>query len=378
MLNTNLLIVDDKPDNLRLLAIILTKKGYKIRKALNGKTAINTVKMVPPDLILLDINMPEMNGYEVCQILKADQKTKDIPIIFISALDDVLDKVKAFQVGGLDYITKPFQEEEVIARVENQLTIRQQQKQLEQEIQQRQKTEERLQFYLHAVSHDLRNPVIGLSMILKNLLHQTEVTETSPKTPILRSTIELMKNSCDRQLQLINSLVETQQNDLWGISLQCKPLNLYSLTQEIILEWIPILEENQATLINNIPPDLPLIQADSHQLWRVYENLLANALKYNPLGIKIRLNAEIIQDKLSDSPELLRCLVSDNGIGMSIEQAKILFTPYNRGEGSQSNIGLGIGLYLCHQIIQAHGGTIEVITQPQKGSQFRFTLPLSN
>lgn len=378
MLKANLLIVDDKPDNLRLLAAILTKKGYKIRKALNGKTAINTIKMVPPDLILLDINMPEMNGYEVCQILKSDQNTKDIPIIFISALDDVLDKVKAFQVGGLDYVTKPFQEEEVIVRVENQLTIRLQQKQLEQEIQQRQKTEERLRFYLHAVSHDLRNPVIGLSMILKNLLHQTEVTETIPKIPILRSTIELMKDSCDRQLKLINSLVETQQHDLWGISLQCEPLNLYLLTQEIILEWLPIVKENQATLINNIPLDLPLIQADYHQIWRVYENLLANALKYNHLGVEIKLNAEIIQDELSDSPKIMRCLVSDNGIGMSMEQAKTLFTPYNRGEGSQSNIGLGIGLYLCHQIIQAHGGTIEVITQPQNGSQFRFTLPLAD
>jgi two-component system sensor histidine kinase/response regulator len=378
MLKANLLIVDDKPDNLRLLAAILTKKGYKIRKALNGKTAINTIKMVPPDLILLDINMPEMNGYEVCQILKSDQNTKDIPIIFISALDDVLDKVKAFQVGGLDYVTKPFQEEEVIVRVENQLTIRLQQKQLEQEIQQRQKTEERLRFYLHAVSHDLRNPVIGLSMILKNLLHQTEVTETIPKIPILRSTIELMKDSCDHQLKLINSLVETQQHDLWGISLQCEPLNLYLLTQEIILEWLPIVKENQATLINNIPLDLPLIQADYHQIWRVYGNLLANALKYNHLGVEIKLNAEIIQDELSDSPKIMRCLVSDNGIGMSMEQAKTLFTPYNRGEGSQSNIGLGIGLYLCHQIIQAHGGTIEVITQPQNGSQFRFTLPLAD
>ncbi len=126
----NILVVDDTPDNLRLLGAILTDQGYRVRKALNGQTALKTVRTVPPDLILLDINMPGMNGYEVCQELKADEKTKEIPVIFISALDDVLDKVKAFNVGGVDYITKPFQGEEVIARIDNQLTIQQLQKQL--------------------------------------------------------------------------------------------------------------------------------------------------------------------------------------------------------------------------------------------------------
>ncbi len=127
----NILVVDDTPDNLRLLGAILTDQGYRVRKALNGQTALKTVRTVPPDLILLDINMPGMNGYEVCQELKADEQTKEIPVIFISALDDVLDKVKAFKVGGVDYITKPFQGEEVIARIDNQLTIQQLQKQLQ-------------------------------------------------------------------------------------------------------------------------------------------------------------------------------------------------------------------------------------------------------
>ncbi len=143
----NILVVDDTPDNLRLLSAILTDQGYRVRKALNGQTALKTVRTVPPDLILLDINMPEMNGYEVCQELKADHQTQEIPIIFISALDDVLDKVKAFKVGGIDYITKPFQAEEVIARIDNQLTIRQLQKQLQSQndlLRQEQEKSERL------------------------------------------------------------------------------------------------------------------------------------------------------------------------------------------------------------------------------------------
>ncbi|MGA9379667.1 MAG: response regulator, partial [Phormidium sp.] len=149
----DILIVDDTPDNLRLLSNMLMSQGYQVRKAINGQLALKGVQISQPDLILLDINMPEINGYEVCKNLKAGEKTRHIPVIFISALDETLDKVKAFQVGGVDYITKPFQLEEVLARVENQLTIHQLQKQLYQqnaqlqlEIIERQKVEEEIRF----------------------------------------------------------------------------------------------------------------------------------------------------------------------------------------------------------------------------------------
>ncbi len=145
---TTILIVDDTPDNLRLLAKILESQGYLVRKYLNGRMALQGVNRDPPDLILLDINMPEMNGYEVCQQLKASEKTEQIPVIFISALERIEDKVRAFELGGVDYITKPFQEQEVLIRIKNQLLIQQQHKQLieqnkrlEQEIQDRLKAE---------------------------------------------------------------------------------------------------------------------------------------------------------------------------------------------------------------------------------------------
>ncbi len=127
----DILLVDDTPGNLRLLSSLLTEQGYKVRVALNGAMALMAVQASPPDLILLDITMPEMDGYQVCRRLKDSPKTDEIPVIFVSALDEVLDKVKAFRVGGIDYITKPFQVEEVLARVENQLTIRRLQKQLQ-------------------------------------------------------------------------------------------------------------------------------------------------------------------------------------------------------------------------------------------------------
>ena len=128
--NTDILIVDDIPDNIRLLSDILTKQGYQVRKSLNGKMALKAIAASIPDLLLLDINMPEMNGYQLCKQLKLDPKTKGIPIIFISGISETLDKVKAFNCGGVDYITKPFQIEEVLVRINNQLTIQRQQKKL--------------------------------------------------------------------------------------------------------------------------------------------------------------------------------------------------------------------------------------------------------
>lgn len=146
----NILLVDDTPNNLRLLSAMLMDQGYDVRRVISGSMALKTAEANPPDLILLDIRMPDMNGYEVCQHLKTTTGTHDIPVIFISALDEVLDKVKAFAVGGMDYITKPFSEEEVFVRVENVLTIRKLQKQLQiqneqlkQEIMERKQLEEK-------------------------------------------------------------------------------------------------------------------------------------------------------------------------------------------------------------------------------------------
>lgn len=140
----NILLVDDLPENLRLLSDLLLTLGYTVRSVTSGRMAIKTAKVKRPDVILLDIKMPDMDGYQVCQAFKADEDLRDIPVIFISALDDVFDKVKAFWSGGVDYIVKPFQKEEVVVRLENQLTIQRQKRSLEDEISRRKETEEML------------------------------------------------------------------------------------------------------------------------------------------------------------------------------------------------------------------------------------------
>ena len=184
----DILIVDDMPDNLRLLSTMLTCYGYHVRKAINGQLALQGAEISPPDLILLDINMPKMNGYQVCEKLKLSEKTKDIPVIFISALDDVMEKVKAFEVGGVDYITKPFQIEEVLARVQNQLSLRLLQSQLQlqarelhdrnsrlqQEIAQRQRAEESIRFLLETTR--AIGEAVDFNSALEVILHQVGQT----------------------------------------------------------------------------------------------------------------------------------------------------------------------------------------------------------
>lgn len=184
----DIMIVDDMPDNLRLLSTMLTSHGYQVRKAINGQLALQGAQMSPPNLILLDINMPQMNGYEVCEKLKKNENTKDIPIIFISALDDVLEKVKAFQVGGVDYITKPFQIEEVLARVESQLSLRSLQSKLQQqarelqernallqqEIIERKRAEEEIRFLLETTR--AIGESVDFDSALEVILHQVGET----------------------------------------------------------------------------------------------------------------------------------------------------------------------------------------------------------
>jgi signal transduction histidine kinase len=224
---------------------------------------------------------------------------------------------------------------------------------------------QQLRVFLHAVSHDLRNPVLGTLMVLKNLLKQP-----GEKVQVSRSILERIEDSSDRQLELINSLIETHAAEIRGIVVHCQPLQLSLLVQSAIADLQPMFAKEQATLTNLILDDLPLVNADPLQLSRVYQNLIANALNHNPPGLNVTLDAKLEGD-------WVHCTVADNGVGMNQQQCEKLFNLYFRGDQKRQSVGLGLGLYLCRQIITAHGGEIGVNSRVGEGTTFWFKLPVA-
>ena len=313
----DILVVDDTPDNLRVLAAMLSNLGYRVRKALNGTVALNSINLIIPDLILLDINMPGMNGYEVCKRLKADERTRYVPVIFISALDDVFDQVKAFTVGGVDYITKPFRIEEVVVRVENQLNIRklqtlleeknqelnQQNLQLQREIRERKLLEQKLRTSEHQMRlfFEAMTDVILVIEIQDNTIKNIDIAPTNPN--------RFYKNNLDPINQTIEEFFLNEQGENWIRKIQQaldrqQTLNFdYKLSNNQEEFWftasISPLSENSIMWIARDITDrkqaeeaLRLEQAKS-------ETLLLNILPYT-IAEKLKQNSSAIAEQYDE------------------------------------------------------------------------------
>ena len=265
------------------------------------------------------------------------------------------------------------------------------------DITQRKQAQEALRLFIHALSHDLRNPVSGMLMVLKNWQ-----TKNGESIAIPRSVLERMIQGSEQQLRLIDSLLEVHASELRGVVLHRDRVNLRAVIEAAAADLQPLMKDNQATLKNLVSDDLPAVNVDATQLWRVFSNLIANALKHNLPGLNLTVSAKVInaaevstkrsdrkknteqcpipntQFPIPDSPiSMICCTVEDDGVGISPEQCEHLFDLYVRGDRSRHSIGLGLGLYLCRQIIGAHGGEIGVISSPGGGAIFWFTLPLA-
>jgi two-component system, NtrC family, sensor kinase len=268
----NILVVDDTPANLRLLAGILNGKGYKVRPVPSGELALSAARGLPPDLILLDIMMPEMNGYEVCEKIKADERTRDIPVIFISAINDVLDKVKAFAVGGVDYITKPFQMEEVLVRVETHLAMCQLQSKLKQKndeltiaLEQLQATQNQLiqsekmaalGQLIAGIAHEINTPLGAIRSSIGNIANFLETNLES--LPIFFKELSL-----EREQDFFRLMQQSSQNQ--SLSTREKRELRKKLKQQLELEGIDNADSLASLFINigleeDLQPFLPLLK----------------------------------------------------------------------------------------------------------------------
>jgi len=432
----NLLVVDDTPDNLRLLSTMLSDKGYKVRGVINGQMALKAARSTPPDLILLDISMPQMNGYEVCQHLKADARTSGIPVIFLSALDRVLDKVKAFTVGGVDYITKPFHLEEVLARVENQLTIQRLQKKLheqnarlqESEAKERKKSQElelALQQLQNAqaqliqsekmsslgnvvagVAHEINNPI---SFIKGNLSPVTEYTQDllrlvqlyeedfpNPTAAIqeqleaidftflrndLPKLIASMRIGADRIEEIVHSLRNFSRLD----EAELKAVDIHEgLESTLMILQHRLKDEADQTIIKVVKEyeELPKIECYAGQMNQVFMNVLTNAI--DALQSQ-KISANDVDDS-SPIPTITICTkllsdcqvgiyITDNGRGITEDIQQRIFEPFFTTK--KVGQGKGLGLSISYAIVvENHGGQLRCLSIPDRGATLAIEIPI--
>ena len=365
----DILIVDDTPANLRLLSQLLTEQGYQVRAALNGARAIEAALAQVPDLVLLDIMMPEMDGYAVCEHLKEQPRTRDVPVIFLSALGEADDKVKAFAVGGVDFVTKPFEPREVLARVQTHLTLRNLTRRLEianaelaERLTELEARNEELDAFAHTVAHDIKSPMAIISGYADLLL---EAFDELPLEKRLESLQSISRGS-----QKIVNIVE-ELLLLAGVrqtEVKLTPIEMQTVVSEACARAEYLIADLQASVA--LPAEWPLALGYAPWVEEVWINYLTNACKYGGRPPQIQLGADVLSDGW------VRFWVRDNGNGVLPEDHDRLFKPFTRLEQARAR-GHGLGLSIVRRIIERQGGQVGVFSRgvPGEGSEFYFTLP---
>jgi two-component system, sensor histidine kinase and response regulator len=358
----SILVVDDTPANLQMLSDMLKRRGYRARPVPSGRLALQAAKADPPDLILLDINMPMMDGYEVCAELKKDPVLSPIPVIFISAYGQTVDKIRAFSAGGLDYITKPFQVEEVEARVAAHVQLRRQQHALESSLAKQRELEKLRDSMVHMIVHDLRAPLTAVFNYI-DLVREQEVGYISPES---MQNLDLAMKASRWMVQMVNVLLDTSKIESGQMQLRLAECDVGDVITEAI-DTVRSLSDEKNVLYTPAHVRAPV---DRDVITRVVQNLIGNAIKLTPPGGEVRLC-------LHPHPDRLRVEVVDHGPGVAREHHAKIFEKFGQLDSDirQSVPSTGLGLFFCKLAVEAHGGRIGVDSEVGKGSTFWFELP---
>ncbi len=353
-----ILAVDDTPTNLRILLDYLKELGFKTLIATSGERAIQQLELVLPDLILLDVMMPGLDGFATCRQIKQNPTTKDIPVIFMTALSETVDKVKGFEAGAVDYVTKPFQQEEVLARITTHLTMQRQKR----ELAELNGTKDK---FFSIIAHDMKgafSSLLGFSSLLATSIQHYNPTE-------IQEIAQMLNDSAQNTFKLLENLLSWARIQSGRIEFQPRELNLSQLVKDNVELLCENANQKGLNIINSIEP-ATLVYADENMVNTILRNLIANGIKFSQAGGEIKIAQKIVE-------EFVEISVADTGIGIPAPYVQHLFRidkTFTRA-GTADEKGTGLGLILCKEFVQKNGGQITVESVEGQGTTFRFTLP---
>ncbi|QHG19010.1 MULTISPECIES: hybrid sensor histidine kinase/response regulator [unclassified Nostoc] len=360
-----ILAVDDTRDNLILVQAILESEGYEIDLASDGIKALRQVEKSPPDLILLDVMMPGMDGYEVTRRIRNNPAISYIPILLITAFHES-SVVEGLDAGADDFIRKPFDTDELLARVRSLLRLKH-------SLDEQQKMTRQREDFVSRLTHDLRTPLVAADRML-SLFEMETFCKISPE---MKQAIAVMIRSNQNLMDMVNTLLEVYRFEAGKKTLNWEVCDLREISEEVVSELSPLTNEKGLTLTTDTSKLDPLdknagvIMGDRLELRRVLNNLIANAIKFTDTGgITIRI---FETSPLPGNQDSVTIEVQDTGYGIAPEDQATIFERFRQGKHKRS--GSGLGLHLSHRIVEGHAGTIQVASEVGKGTLFTVQLP---
>jgi len=354
-----LLVVDDQESNIQVIGAALGQLGFEILPATSGAQAFQRLGVRQPDLILLDLLMPEMDGFEVCRRIRENPQWAEIPMIFLSSADDKLLIVRALESGGVDYITKPFNHAELVTRVRTHLALKKARDELKQLAEDRDEL-------LGILTHDLKNHLGGMDMSAQLLRDRTEAMAD----PKLRLMAENISHSSSQMLAFVKEFLANASAD-HGLDLKTEPVNLSDAAARAVQQHQEAAKGKQLVLKVVLPPDGMLVQADGAALNQVLDNLLSNAIKFSPPDKQIRLTV------CPPGIKYVECQVQDEGPGFSETDKTRMFRRYGRlsARPTGGEPSTGLGLSIVKKLVQAMHGELSCQSTLGNGATFAFRLP---
>ncbi|WP_373825042.1 response regulator [Bacteroides heparinolyticus] len=362
-----ILIVDDVMSNVLLLRVLLTNEKFTIATANNGRQALEQVKKESPDLILLDVMMPDLSGFEVAQQLKANPDTAEIPIIFLTALNGTADIVKGFQVGGSDFISKPFNKEELIIRVTHQISLVAAKRLILSKTEELQRSIAGRDKLYSVIAHDLRSPMGSIKMVLNMLILNLPAEKIGEE---MYELLIMANQTTEDVFSLLDNLLKWTKSQIGKLNVVYQDVNLVELTDSVIDIFNMVAKLKKIT-IKETKSDKIMVNADIDMLKTVVRNLLSNAIKFS------KENSEVLVT-IKEEDDMAVVSVQDYGCGISEEgQKKLLHTDTHFSTfGTNNEEGSGLGLLLCKDFVMKNGGKLWFTSKEKEGSTFSFSIPL--